>query len=183
MDARSRMNSDGVALRVMCVAGKRGAHRLWVVAAIGLAAAAAVTALPRHLVTAAAVPAPAPNIYFITSHHANPKKRSRPTAGHLFTGLTIISESTVPAKFTSVKCGARAGHAFLRARKNFFFAPGPPYVETIVCSWSIPAEAAGKRLVLSGPAGTHRAEVVVKTKGGQKLDAASPQYSWHVQKR
>jgi len=157
-----------------------GVPRLWVAATIALATA---TALPWYLATASAVSAPVPTVYFITSHHAHGHGASRPVAGRAFPGLTIIGEGTVPAKFASVQCNARAGKTFLRARQSFFFAPGPPYVETVVCTWDIPADAAGMRLVLFGHAGEHRARIVVKPKGGQNADAVSRAYSWRVQKR
>jgi hypothetical protein len=165
----------------MSTAATRGVPRLWGAAAIALAVAVLATALPWYLATASAS-APVPTIYFVTSHHADGHRRSGPIAGRAFTGLTIISEGTVPARFASVQCNAKAGKTFLRARKSYFFTPGPPYVETVVCTWNIPADAAGRRLVLLGHAGEHRARVVVKPKGGQNSDAVGPAYSWRVKK-
>jgi len=165
----------------MSTAATRRVPRLWTAAAIALAAAALATALPWYPATASGSP-PVPTVYFVTAHHANGHRRSRPIAGRAFTGLTIVSEGTVPARFASVQCNAKVGKTFLRARKSFFSAPGPPYVETVACTWNIPANAAGRRLVLLGHAGEHRARVVVKPKGGQNADAVGPAYSWRVKK-
>ena len=131
--------------------------------------------VPWYLATASAGPPPPLLVDFTMSHHL-------PVAGRLFSGLTIINrnQASVPTTLSSIGCDAEAGGNRLPARQNFFYTPPHRYIQAVVCTWRIPANAAGKRLRLwdydGGPFG-HRAVVSV----GQSR-YGSPEFSWRVHK-
>lgn len=138
--------------------------------------AAIALGLPWYLATASAGP-PAPDyVDFTMSHHL-------PVAGRLFTGLTIINrnQASVHITFSSVGCDAEVAGKRLPARQNLFYTPPHRYIQAVVCTWRIPADAGGKRLRLWNYAGTpfnNRAVVAI----GNGTEG-SPEFSWVVQQR
>lgn len=145
------------------------------IALIVFAAAVAAGLLPFGTKASADAPPQIP-VDFTTSH-------GRPVAGRSFSGLAITNVSGLQGKAvrTSVYCDAEVGGKRLHARKTTFGTVRPGLVQTTVCSWNIPAAAAGKKLDFwhnLGSGGDHRAVVWVGTG-----TIGNPEISWRVAKR
>lgn len=147
--------------------------------ACGIGVGLLVAVAAGFLGTGAFAGAPPPLLVDFATQHGHP------VAGRRFTGLAITNISGLtsrPRPFGpySVRCDAEIGRTRLHAVATSFGAERNGSVQTVTCSWQIPADAAGKQLHLLNRGGALDGRPVVlignATIGG-------PILSWTVKKR
>jgi hypothetical protein len=98
----------------------------------------------------------------------------QPVAGKTFTGLLISNREAPGAYLTGVTCDAKVGKRRLQGHRQRFYATG--YTNgpaAITCSWNIPADATGKKLLPWGANST----VYFQQHGTEEFH-----FSWRIRK-
>jgi hypothetical protein len=102
------------------------------------------------------------------------KASGQPIAGKTFIGLLISNREAPGAYLSGVSCDAKVGKRRLEGHRQRFYATG--YTNgpaAITCSWNIPADTAGKKLLPWGANFT----VYFQQQGTEEFH-----FSWRIRK-
>lgn len=81
------------------------------------------------------------------------QNRHRPVAGHLFTGLWIVVNTSDEAGPYTASCGSATVHGKPVVGLHHYFSDVPQQI-AVACSWRIPKSAHGELRVSGASAGT-----------------------------